>query len=133
IQYSDGIYSGVDPGQFPQNGITNLPNPSRVEPPSNLQVQRLGTTVNGSTVLMTWDLSQDTGVRGYKLRYKRSDSSTWINIGNVGQYSTSFEILNLIQGVNYDFGIESYNTLGYSSELVAIYNQMPQIIFALPK
>lgn len=133
IQYSDGIYSGVDPGQFPQNGITNLPNPSRVEPPSKLQVQRLGTTVNGSTVLMTWDLSQDTGVRGYKLRYKRSDSSTWINIGNVGQYSTSFEILNLIQGVNYDFGIESYNTLGYSSELVAIYNQMPQIIFALPK
>ncbi|KLQ14681.1 hypothetical protein ABR35_13880 [Enterobacter cloacae subsp. cloacae] len=39
----------------------------------------------------------------------------------------------MIQGVNYDFGIESYNTLGYSSELVAIYNQMPQIIFALPK
>lgn len=82
---------------------------------------------------MTWDLSQDTGVRGYKLRYKRSDSSTWINIGNVGQYSTSFEILNLIQGVSYDFGIESYNTLGYSSELVAIYNQLPQIILHYQK
>ena len=27
----------------------------------------------------------------------------------------------------------AYNTLGYSSELLAIYNQLPQVIFALPK
>ncbi|EPB3479052.1 fibronectin type III domain-containing protein [Escherichia coli] len=133
ISYNDGVYMGRDPGQFPQDGITNLPNPTYVEPPSNLQVQKLGATVNGNTVIMSWELSQDTSVRGYKLRYKRSDSNTWINIGNVGQYSTSFEIYNLIDGVNFDFGIESYNTLGYSSELVAIYNQLPQLTFALPK
>ena len=33
----------------------------------------------------------------------------------------------------YDFAIEVHNTLGYSSELVAIYNQTPQVISALPK
>lgn len=76
---------------------------------------------------------RDSSVRGYKIRYKRSDSNTWISIGNVGQYTTEFQILNLIHGVKYDFGIEAYNTLGYSSELVAIYNQTPQVIFALPK
>lgn len=133
ISYDDGIYQGKDPGQFPQDGLTNLPNPTYVEPPSNLQAQRLGATASGNTVLLTWDLSQDTTVRGYKIRYKRSDSSVWISIGNVGQYSTSFEILNLLYGVQYDFAIEAYNTLGYSSELVAIYNQTPQVIFALPK
>ncbi|MEA4541279.1 fibronectin type III domain-containing protein, partial [Klebsiella pneumoniae] len=133
ISYDDGIYQGKDPGQFPQEGLTNLPNPTYVEPPSNLQAQRLGATASGNTVLLTWDLSQDTTVRGYKIRYKRSDSSVWISIGNVGQYSTSFEILNLLYGVQYDFAIEAYNTLGYSSELVAIYNQTPQVIFALPK
>lgn len=133
IAYADGIYQGKDPGRFPQDGITNLPNATYVEPPSNLQVQKLGATVNGNAVLMTWDLSQDSSVRGYKIRYKRSDSNTWISIGNVGQYTTEFQILNLIHGVKYDFGIEAYNTLGYSSELVAIYNQTPQVIFALPK
>ncbi|WP_314419132.1 fibronectin type III domain-containing protein [Pseudescherichia vulneris] len=133
ISYDDGIYQGKDPGKFPQNGLTNLPNPTYVAPPSNLQAQRLGATASGNAVLLSWDLSQDTSVRGYKIRYKRSDSTIWINIGNVGQYSTSFEILNLIYGVQYDFGIEAYNTLGYSSELVALYNQMPQVIFALPK
>ncbi|WP_147716213.1 phage tail tip fiber protein [Klebsiella variicola] len=133
ISYDDGIYQGKDPGNFPQTGLTNLPNPTYVEPPSNLQAQRLGATASGNAVLLTWDLSQDTSVRGYKVRYKRSDSGTWINVGNVGQYSTSFEILNLLYGVQYDFAIEAYNTLGYSSELVAIYNQTPQVIFALPK
>ncbi|MDT3546909.1 fibronectin type III domain-containing protein [Cronobacter sakazakii] len=133
ISYADGVYQGKDPGQFPQDGLTNLPNPTYVEPPSNLKAQRLGATATGNAVLLTWDLSQDTSVRGYKIRYKRSDSGTWVNIGNVGQYSTSFEILNLLYGVQYDFAIEAYNTLGYSSELVAIYNQTPQVIFALPK
>jgi len=131
--YDDGIYQGKDPGRFPQEGLTNLPNPTYVAPPSNLRAQRLGATASGNTVLLTWDISQDTSVRGYKIRYKRSDSSTWISVGDVGKYTTSYEILNLIYGVQYDFGIEAYNTLGYSSELVAIYNQMPQVIFALPK
>ncbi|ENQ3176001.1 fibronectin type III domain-containing protein, partial [Enterobacter hormaechei] len=133
ISYDDGIYQGKDPGKFPQDGLTNLPSPTYVSPPSNLQAQRLGATVSGNAVLLTWDLSQDTSVRGYKIRYKRSDSGTWINIGNVGPYTTSFEILNLLYGVQYDFAIEAYNTLGYTSELVAIYNQTPQVIFALPK
>ncbi|WP_238084286.1 phage tail tip fiber protein [Pseudescherichia vulneris] len=131
--YDDGIYQGKDPGRFPQEGLTNLPNPTYVAPPSNLSAQRLGATASGNTVLLTWDISQDTSVRGYKIRYKRSDSSTWISVGDVGKYTTSYEILNLVYGVQYDFGIEAYNTLGYSSELVAIYNQMPQVIFALPK
>lgn len=133
ISYDDGIYQGKDPGKFPQDGLTNLPSPTYVSPPSNLQAQRLGATVSGNAVLLTWDLSQDTSVRGYKIRYKRSDSGTWVNIGNVGPYTTSFEILNLLYGVQYDFAIEAYNTLGYTSELVAIYNQTPQVIFALPK
>jgi len=131
--YDDGIYQGKDPGRFPQEGLTNLPNPTYVAPPSNLRAQRLGATASGNTVLLTWDISQDTSVRGYKIRYKRSDSSTWVSVGDVGKYTTSYEILNLVYGVQYDFGIEAYNTLGYSSELVAIYNQMPQVIFALPK
>lgn len=131
--YDDGIYQGKDPGRFPQEGLTNLPNPTYVAPPSNLRAQRLGATASGNTVLLTWDISQDTSVRGYKIRYKRSDSSTWVKEGDVGKYTTSYEILNLVYGVQYDFGIEAYNTLGYSSELVAIYNQMPQVIFALPK
>ena len=133
ISYDDGIYQGKDPGKFPQNGLTNLPNPTYVAPPGNLRAQRLGATASGNAVLLTWDLSQDTSVRGYKIKYKRSDSTVWSKGGEVGKYTTEFEILNLVYGVQYDFAIEAYNTLGYSSEMVAIYNQMPQIIFALPK
>lgn len=133
ISYDDGIYQGKDPGKFPQNGLTNLPNPTYVAPPGNLRAQRLGATASGNAVLLTWDLSQDTSVRGYKIKYKRSDSTVWTKGGEVGKYTTEFEILNLVYGVQYDFAIEAYNTLGYSSEMVAIYNQMPQIIFALPK
>lgn len=132
IEYFDEIYSGNDIGNFPQNGTSTLPSASHVQPPSNLSIVKKGNTINGGTVVITFDPSPDSQVRGYHIRYKKSTSQVWILATSLNQYQTSYELYGLDAASEYDFGVCAYNNLGVVSELITVMNTVPQLAFTLP-
>lgn len=132
IEYFDEIYSGTDIGNFPQAGTSTLPSASFVQPPTNLTVIKKGNTVNGGTVVLNWDFSPDSQVRGYHVRYKKSTSTVWVKLVSLNQYQNSYEVYGLEPDTKYDFGVCAYNNLGVVSELITVINSIPQLAFTLP-
>lgn len=132
IEYFDEIYSGNDIGNFPQAGTSTLPSASFVQSPTNLTVVKKGNTVNGGTVVLNWDFSPDSQVRGYHVRYKKSTSTVWIKLASLNQYQNSYEVYGLEPDTKYDFGVCAYNNLGVVSELITVLNSIPQLAFTLP-
>ncbi|CNH80684.1 putative phage tail protein [Yersinia pekkanenii] len=132
IEYFDEIYSGNDVGNFPQAGSSTLPNSQFVQPPTNLTVVKKGNTVNGGTVVLNWDFSPDSQVRGYHVRYKKSNSTVWVKLASLNQYQNSYEVYGLEPDTKYDFGVCGYNNIGVVSELITVMNSIPQLAFTLP-
>ncbi|MHA3671002.1 phage tail tip fiber protein [Yersinia enterocolitica] len=132
VEYNDAVYSGLDPGNFPENGDSNLPNSQTVLPPSNLEVTKKGSTAGGSVVVLSWTLSPDAQVQGYRVRYKKSSSGTWIAANTVNRFTNTAEIYGLEENTLYDFGVAAYNSIGVTSPLVTVLNSVPTVSFALP-
>ncbi|MBA0175103.1 phage tail tip fiber protein [Pectobacterium carotovorum] len=132
VEYYDEIYEGTDTGIFPQDGFkTNLPDASTVIAPANIQVVKKGTSSNGNIVTITWDHSTDHNLAGYYVKYCESTSSSWIEIGSVNKYTSSFEI-SLTTNRAYQFSVQAYNNLGYVSALISTSNIIPVYNFTLP-
>lgn len=132
VEYYDEIYEGTDTGIFPQDGFkTNLPDASTVIAPANIQVVKKGTSSNGNIVTITWDHSTDHNLAGYYVKYRESTSSSWIEIGSVNKYTSSFEI-SLPTNRAYQFSVQAYNNLGYFSALISTGNIIPVYNFTLP-
>ncbi|WP_233970945.1 phage tail tip fiber protein [Pectobacterium versatile] len=132
VEYYDEIYEGTDTGIFPQDGFkTNLPDASTVIAPANIQVVKKGTSSNGNIVTITWDHSTDHNLAGYYVKYRESTSSSWIEIGSVNKYTSSFEI-SLTTNRAYQFSVQAYNNLGYVSALISTSNIIPEYSFSLP-
>ncbi|POE24964.1 hypothetical protein BV923_00635 [Pectobacterium odoriferum] len=132
VEYYDEIYEGTDTGIFPQDGFkTNLPDASTVIAPANIQVVKKGTSSNGNIVTITWDHSTDHNLAGYYVKYRESTSSSWIEIGSVNKYTSSFEI-SLPTNRAYQFSVQAYNNLGYVSALTSTGNVIPEYSFSLP-
>ncbi|MCW2478114.1 phage tail protein [Candidatus Symbiopectobacterium sp. NZEC135] len=132
VEYYDEIYEGTDTGIFPQDGFkTNLPDATTVIAPSNIQVVRKGTSSTGNVVTVTWDHSTDYNIAGYYVKYRESTSNTWIDIGSVNRYTSSFEI-SLPTTNAYQFAVQAYNNLGYVSALISTGNITPEYNFTLP-
>lgn len=131
VEYSPGVYEGVDPGVFPVDG--NVSQVVSVLPPSNLQAVKKGGTVSGNVVTLSWTASPDQYLRGYYLYYRLSTSSVWTYAGAVNQYVLTYDLFNLDAEANYDFGICAYNNLGYLSERITILNVKPDYEFTLPQ
>ncbi|WP_323108947.1 phage tail tip fiber protein [Pectobacterium carotovorum] len=132
VEYYDEIYEGTDTGIFPQDGFkTNLPDASTVIAPANIQVVKKGTSSNGNIVTITWDHSTDHNLAGYYVKYRESTSSSWVEIGSVNKYTSSFEI-SLPTNRAYQFSVQAYNNLGYVSALISTSNIIPVYNFTLP-
>ncbi|MFJ5420297.1 hypothetical protein ACIPSQ_06545 [Pectobacterium parvum] len=132
VEYYDEIYEGTDTGIFPQDGFkTNLPDASTVIAPANIQVVKKGTSSNGNIVTIIWNHSTDHNLAGYYVKYRESTSSSWIEIGSVNKYTSSFEI-SLPTNRAYQFSVQAYNNLGYVSALTSTGNVIPEYSFSLP-
>ncbi|TAJ05826.1 phage tail tip fiber protein [Pectobacterium versatile] len=132
VEYYDEIYEGNDTGIFPQDGFkTNLPDASTVIAPRNIQVVKKGTSSTGNVVTVTWDHSTDHNLAGYYVKYRESTSTTWLDIGSVNRYTSSFEI-SLPTSDAYQFSVQAYNNLGYVSALISTGNVTPEYDFTLP-
>lgn len=130
-EYFDEVYQGTDKGVFSQSGKTNLPDPSEVLPPTNLQVSLQGTVNAGNTVTLSWEASQDLNLAGYYVRYKLSTATEWINIGSTNRYTTSFDI-NLATSNKYDYEVKAFNQIGYVSSGISVLGNVPTTSFTLP-
>lgn len=113
---------------------TNLPNPSDVSPPLNLQAASgdaqlyiAGDGTVGTRVLLTWDLAPWASVQSgghYELDFKPSADSIWRPQTPVSGISTSVYILGVQDGVEYDFRIRSVSVLGVRSVWATLTNYM---------
>lgn len=130
VQTNDNIYYGVDPGVWSPEGI--IDSAVSVIPPSNLQVVKLGGTVNGNTVAMSWDQSGDTNLRGYYVYYRVNGTTNWTLAGSTNRFETSFILYSLIDGTEYDFAVSAYNDIGFISEKVTQEGIVPDYDFTLP-
>jgi hypothetical protein len=109
---------------------TNLPNPSIVVPPVGLTVQsgtaQLDIRSDGtifSRALLSWVLSTDSFVLSggfHEIQFKKSSSATWIPSGVIGGRETSFFILDVQDGEQYDFRVRAKTTLGVSAWVSAM-------------
>ncbi|MEI7236437.1 phage tail protein [Pectobacterium brasiliense] len=132
VEYYDEIYEGTDTGIFPQDGFkTNLPDPSTVIAPRNIQVVKKGMSSTGNIVTIIWDHSTDNNLAGYYVKYREGTSTTWLDIGSVNRYTSSFEI-SLPTTNAYQFAVQAYNNLGYFSALISTGNVKPDYDFTLP-
>ncbi|MEI7342222.1 phage tail protein [Pectobacterium brasiliense] len=132
VEYYDEIYEGTDTGIFPQDGFkTNLPDATTVIAPSNIQVVKKGTSSTGNVVTVTWGHSTDHNLAGYYVKYRESTSTTWVDVGSVNRYTSSFEI-SLPTNNAYQFSVQAYNNLGYVSKLISTENITPEYNFTLP-
>lgn len=130
VETNDGIYDGIDPGVWSPEGIVD--SIVGVAPPTNINVTKLGGTVNGNIVSISWTQSISANIRGYYVYYRRSGATDWTYAGSTNQFQSSFEIYSLIDGENYDFAVAGYNDVGYLSNKATVNNVIPNFDFSLP-
>lgn len=131
VEYSDGVYSGTDPGVWSVTG--SISKVVSVQPPKNLSVTRKGTTNNGLTVVMDWDASIDPNLLGYYTYYRQSGSTTWLVADQTSKYVTEYELYGLNQSTQYDFAVAAYNNLGFVSDKVSQTGIVPDYNFTMPE
>ena len=130
-QTNDGIYDGTDPGVWTPDGSL-VEGVISVMPPSNLEVVKKGGTINGMVVNLSWTGSQDPNLRGYYVYYRKTGTTNWSYVASTNQYETSYDIYNLIDGVQYDFAVAAYNNLGFVSNKLEVSGVTPDFNFTLP-
>ncbi|MDU3160110.1 MAG: fibronectin type III domain-containing protein, partial [Hafnia alvei] len=130
-QTNDGIYDGTDPGVWTPDGSL-VEGVISVMPPSNLEVVKKGGTINGMVVNLSWSGSQDPNLRGYYVYYRKTGTTNWSYVAATNMYETSYDIYNLIDGVQYDFAVAAYNNLGFVSNKLEVSGVTPDFNFTLP-
>ncbi|MDD7993760.1 phage tail tip fiber protein [Kosakonia radicincitans] len=131
IEYPDAIFDGTDPGVWSPGGSIGKPAMSVIAP-TNLQINRKGNLVDGSSVEMTWTASDDPYLRGYYVYYKLSSASVWSYAGSTSPFKTDYELFGLNDTDQYDFAVAAYNNLGLVSNKLTAIGLVPSFNFALP-
>jgi Fibronectin type III domain/Putative Ig domain len=75
----------------------------------------LTTTVQNSRVLLSWNVPSSNGgsvISDYRIQYKLSSDSTWLDFAHTASSSTSITVNNLINGSLYDFKVAAINSIG---------------------
>ena len=121
--WNSGEETVVDPAPN-----TVLPDPFNVVAPTSLtSTESLFITTNGSGLKiktnLSWTASVDSFVKNYRVEYKLSSDSTYIELGDVDGGTTS-QFLNDIASGTYDFRVKAVNILGTSSPYLTLANEI---------
>lgn len=128
LEEDDAIYtwSYSNATNVPQNDLSSLPTPWIVSAPSSLTVQSgtaqlyvAGDGTVHSRAYLSWVAPTDTYVLNsgwIDIQYKKSADSTWISAAPVPGFQTSTYIIDVDDGVSYDFRVRSRNSLGAVSD-----------------
>jgi fibronectin type 3 domain-containing protein len=92
---------------YSNEATTTLPTPPPT--PSNMRPTQITTT----SLHLSWQDNAD-NEDGWRLWRKRSDSDTFIIIGNLAPDTTSFDDSGLTPGTEYDYHLQAFNVAGYS-------------------
>jgi len=98
------------------NAVT-VPDPWYVEPPTNLAFSEENYALSGNA-LLTWTVSTDAFVAGYKIQVKGSAETTWSELVSRIQ-ANRYSLTNLGVG-DYSFRIQAINTIGATSSWVSV-------------
>ncbi|TEW83385.1 hypothetical protein D5R38_18620 [Serratia marcescens] len=128
IEYNDKVYSNVDIAKDPNFNGSDIPDATIVIAPTNLKVKSTGQTAYGQNVVLTWEAEDDFNRYGFRIQYKASGSSEWINAGFTSQ--KYFEIFGL-NVADYDFRVCA-SGIAARSEWATIEKQNPSTVYELP-
>lgn len=128
IEYNDKVYSQVDIAKDPNFNGSDIPDATILAVPENFKVQATGTTAYGQNIVLTWTAADDFNRYGFRLQYKVSGASEWVNAGFTSQ--KYFEIYGL-NVAKYDFRVCATG-IAARSEWATLVNQNPATSYALP-
>lgn len=128
VEHEPTVYDRTVPAGSVTPPDTSLPDPFTVQPPSNLQAtsgtNQLLLSGDGSIVSrvkLTWSVAPDLYVSHYRIQYKKTSDSAWLDsIPAVGQSANEAYILGVVDGVAYDIRIIAVNSRNVSSAAVSI-------------
>lgn len=117
-EYDPDVYDLGDLNDHPDRGNTNLPDPSRCAPPSNL-VLTTGDAValvlaDGTVharIKASWDASLDPFLDHYEIEFRIASESTWQS-AKVGPSERQYWVGMVQSGTAYDVRVRAVNTIG---------------------
>lgn len=113
-EYNEQVYTNMDFANNPNYNESNIPNISVLQSPTNLQCRAVMATNFGSSFIATWDSVQDYNRVGFRVEYKRSGSTTWVNGGTTSYNEFRIDGLVMNEGEKIDVRVCAYGVFGRS-------------------
>ena len=117
VEHQDSHYTWASKTQVSSTPTTNLPNPFAIQAPASLTLTDELVEYSDGVVITRLNIlvgaSTDQFVQYYQVEAKQSTESDFKIIGKATQLN--YEMLNVVDGKNYDVRVKAINALGISS------------------